>query len=119
MIVELLTDYHLEFLSLKGGCRDSSKSIHVQMPHCWKSHATTQRHNGIQGRLYSCITCSRVLRSLLHLSEMALSYSCADPESFVRGGPTLTTFHFFSLMREEGSRYHYKRAINGPPAKHH
>ena len=24
--------------------------------------------------------------------------ACADPESFVRGGPTLTTF-FFSLMR--------------------
>ena len=24
---------------------------------------------------------------------------CADPESFDRGGPTLTTFFFFSLMR--------------------
>ena len=31
----------LRFLtwSLKGGCTGSSKSIHVKMPHCWKSHA--------------------------------------------------------------------------------
>ena len=39
MIVYLLTEYHLEFLSLKGGCRGSSESTHVKMPHCWKSHA--------------------------------------------------------------------------------
>ena len=39
MIVKLLTEHHLEFLSLKGGCRGSSKSTHVKMPHCWKSHA--------------------------------------------------------------------------------
>ena len=39
MIVKLLTEHHLEFLSLKGGCRGSSESTHVKMPHCWKSHA--------------------------------------------------------------------------------
>ena len=39
MIVRLLTEHHLEFLSLKGGCRGSSESTHVKMPHCWKSHA--------------------------------------------------------------------------------
>ena len=38
MIVKLLTEHHLEFLSLKGGCRGSSESTHVKMPHCWKSH---------------------------------------------------------------------------------
>ena len=32
----------LEFLSLKGGCRGSSESTHVKMPHCWKSHVTAQ-----------------------------------------------------------------------------
>ena len=37
MIVKLLIEHHLEFLSLKGGCRGSSKSTHVKMPHCWKS----------------------------------------------------------------------------------
>ena len=39
MIVKLLTEHHLEFLSLKGGYRDSSESTHVKIPRCWKSHA--------------------------------------------------------------------------------
>ena len=39
MIVKLLTEHHLEFLSFKGGCRGSSKSTHVKIPNCWKSHA--------------------------------------------------------------------------------
>ena len=39
MIVELLSEHHLEFLSLKGGCRGSSESTHAKLPHCWKSHA--------------------------------------------------------------------------------
>ena len=41
MIFKLLTE-HLEFLSLKGGCRGSSESTHVKMPHCRKSHALAQ-----------------------------------------------------------------------------
>ena len=39
MIVKLLTEHHLECLSLKGGCRGSSETTLVKMPHCWKSHA--------------------------------------------------------------------------------
>ena len=39
MIVKLLTEHHLEFLSLTGGCTGSHESTHVKMPHCWKSHA--------------------------------------------------------------------------------
>ena len=42
MIVKLLTEHLFEFLSLKGGCRGSSESTHVKMPHCWKSHVTAQ-----------------------------------------------------------------------------
>ena len=42
MIVKLLTEHHLEFVSLKGGCRGSSESTHVKMPHCWKSHGQAQ-----------------------------------------------------------------------------
>ena len=38
--VKLVTEHHLEFLSLKRGCRGSSESILVKMPHCWKSHVT-------------------------------------------------------------------------------
>ena len=39
MIVQLLTEHHLEFLSLKAGCRGSSESTLVKMSNCWKSHA--------------------------------------------------------------------------------
>ena len=39
IIVKLLTEHCLECLSLKGGCRGSSESTHVKMPHCWKSHS--------------------------------------------------------------------------------
>ena len=38
MSVKLLTEHHLEFLSLKGGCTGLSESTLVKMPHCWKSH---------------------------------------------------------------------------------
>ena len=36
----LLTEHHLEFLRLKGGCAGSSESTLVKMPYCLKSHAT-------------------------------------------------------------------------------
>ena len=42
MIVKLLTEHHLEFLSLKESCTGSSESTLVKMPHCWKSHVTAQ-----------------------------------------------------------------------------
>ena len=38
MSAKLLTEHHLEFLRLKGGCTDYSESTLVKMPHCWKSH---------------------------------------------------------------------------------
>ena len=37
MSVKLLTEHHLKFLSLKGGCAGSSEPILVKMPHCCKS----------------------------------------------------------------------------------
>ena len=40
MIVKLLTEHHLEFLNLKGGCRGLFESTLVKMSNCWKSHAT-------------------------------------------------------------------------------
>ena len=42
MRVKLLTEHHMEFLSLKGGCIGSSESTLVKMPHCWKSHVAAQ-----------------------------------------------------------------------------
>ena len=38
MNIKLLIEHHLKFLSLKGGCTDSSESTLVKMPHFWKSH---------------------------------------------------------------------------------
>ena len=38
MTVKLLAEQHLESLSLKGGCKGSSASTLVKMPHFWKSH---------------------------------------------------------------------------------
>ena len=38
MSVKLLTEHHLEFLSLKRGCTGLFESTIVKMPHCWKSH---------------------------------------------------------------------------------
>ena len=45
MSVKLLTEQHLEFLSLKGGYTGSSESMPVKIPHCWKSHVTAQLLN--------------------------------------------------------------------------
>ena len=42
MTVKLLTEHHLEFLSLKGGCTGSSELTLVKMSNCWKSHAAAQ-----------------------------------------------------------------------------
>ena len=43
MTVKLLTEHHLEVLSLSGGCTGSSESIHVKIQHCWKS--TINQHS--------------------------------------------------------------------------
>ena len=57
---------------------------------------------------------------LIRLFCTLIITSCAESESFVRGGPTLThPFSICSWWVEEGSKYHYKRATIGPPAKRH
>ena len=62
MSVLLLTGHHLEFLSLKGGCRGLSESTFVKMPHCWKSHVaphfTSQKDKISQIRMFSCVLVS-------------------------------------------------------------
>ena len=56
MIVKLLTEYLLEFLSLKGGCRGSSESTLVKMSNCWKSHVTAQPVHEISDNLACAIS---------------------------------------------------------------
>ena len=53
MSVKLLTEHHLAFLSLKGGCTGSSESTLVKIPHCWKSHATAQMNKLIGAEIYA------------------------------------------------------------------
>ena len=58
MIVKLLTEQHLEFLSLTGGCRGSSESTLVKMSNCWKSHAAAQLSYAVKivrQHLVSCL----------------------------------------------------------------
>ena len=40
MSVKPLTEHHLVFVSLKGGCTGSSECTLVKMSHCWKSDVT-------------------------------------------------------------------------------
>ena len=59
MVVKLLTEHHLEFLSVKGGCRGSSESTLVKMSNCWKSHAAAQMLAGIELVLSNLWYCKR------------------------------------------------------------
>ena len=58
MIAKLLTDHHLEFLSLKGGCTDSCESTLVKMPNSWKISC--------RGSLKESNICALVLLNLLN-----------------------------------------------------
>ena len=56
MIIKLLTEHHLEFLSLKGGCRGSPESTHVKISNCWKAHAFAHYYSTyhINGIIFKC-----------------------------------------------------------------
>ena len=60
MTIKLLTEQHLEFLSLKDGCTGSSESTLVKMPHCWKSHVTA--HLLMEVSMYTLIATGLVIR---------------------------------------------------------
>ena len=64
MNIKLLTEHHLEFLSLKGGCTGSFESTHVKVPHCWKSHVTAQ--------IQIAAAVSLVIRHLLHQQQESI-----------------------------------------------
>ena len=64
MIVTLLTEQHLRFLSLKGGCRGSSESTLFKMSNCWKSHAAAQMYiSNKVSLIFSNICCWYTLES--------------------------------------------------------
>ena len=53
MSVTLLTEHHLEFLSLKAGCTGSSESTLVKISHCWKSYGADH----LLSEMYKSYTC--------------------------------------------------------------
>ena len=58
MTVKLLTEHHLEFLSLKGGCTGSSESTFVKIPHCWKSHVMAHIPYGAKWQIWDRMVAS-------------------------------------------------------------
>ena len=74
MSVKLLSEHHLEFLSLKGRCRGSSESTLVKMSNCWKSHATT--HLSLSYCLVSFLQpCGHLLESACPLGSLVCDIS--------------------------------------------
>ena len=72
MIVKLLTEHHLAFLSLKGGCTGSSESTLAKMSNCWKSRAGAHIHSTMG---YGCIPCY-LLRHAQFLHTKCLFLIC-------------------------------------------
>ena len=68
MSAKLLTEHHLQFLTLKGGCRGLSESTHVKVPHCWKSHALAHYFGIIKLQSYVLLMPSNILNMFFFLS---------------------------------------------------
>ena len=84
MSVKLLTEHHLEFLSLKEGCKGLSKSILVKRPHCWKSRRCSHQPCG------SCTpVCDHILEEFLAAASR-LSYK-------LQGNVVMRNFNMFTL----------------------
>ena len=77
MTVKLLTEHHLEFLSLKGGCKGLSESIHVKMPHSWIFVVVTQlyrpRETHINNDIINVIILKYLAPRLLNFSHARLN----------------------------------------------
>ena len=58
MSVKLLTECHLEFLSLKAGCTGLSESTLVKIPHCWKLHVAAHFWSCFEWQLKTGFTVS-------------------------------------------------------------
>ena len=90
MSVKLLTEHHLEFLSLKGGCTGSSEFTLVKMPHLgWKSNVTTQMRSEVK----VMVTVTQIWHATLHHPKMHLGFLpqimleiCSGHEDFYKRG---------------------------------
>ena len=87
MTVGLLSDRHLEFLSLRGGCAGSSGSAFVRVPHCQKSHATAHMY------VHFTLKCDILVACLLWKQVLSLLTSIL----VCLMKPKETIFHSFNV----------------------
>ena len=85
MNIKLLTEQHLEFLSIKGDRTGSSESIYVKMPHCWKSHVRAQmsmaRKSSAQGhRSFCCFITLLKCQFLIIAVTVVFGEFCVDSD---------------------------------------
>ena len=67
MSVKLLNEYHLEFLSVKGGCTGWSQSTFVKIPNCWKSHVTAQIPYLLNNQRSKTTICVEIYSKFVHI----------------------------------------------------
>ena len=102
MIVKLMTEHHLEFLSLKGGCTGSSQSILVKIPHCWKSHVTTnfiwgQKEKNVRKfRIFTTHYISNILRK--HVFRAYYRQDSTWPTQLQRTASLFEQFHKANIV---------------------
>ena len=97
MIVNVLTEHHLECLSFKGGCTGLSESTLVKMPHCRKSHVTAHLEGspGTVGLMFAVVLTSATL-------------SRSPVKSTEHKGPKLTfdtTYLLFGILGHSKFRF--------------
>ena len=76
MTVKLLTEHHLAFLSLKGGCTGSSETTLVKMPHCWKSRHSSNVKGYYVHKFSKILVCFDALRPIQQYVSHAGTFSC-------------------------------------------
>ena len=98
MIVKLLTERYLEFLSLKGGCRGSSESTLVKMSNCWKSHVLAHfiSVSGVLIMCYATVHKNNWIKAAGNIHNDFLMKVLRAPMSFFDTTPTGRIVNRFS-----------------------
>ena len=95
MIVKLLTEHHLEFLKLKGGCTGSPEFTFVKMPHCRRSHVAAQHYvdfrsvtDGCEGEGHQIKVCTIKVGIIIHCMSLVARKPVYGVSDQVRLKPT-------------------------------
>ena len=90
MNIKLLTEHHLEFLSLTGGCIGLSESTLVKMPHCWNLLVIAHFLCFFSFEQFCINYCNEKLQQLF--IELTLK---SEQEEYEREGIQVRHFFFF------------------------